>query len=252
LNLITVMWNNYIVNILDIAIVSFIFYYLLMLVKDTRAVQVLRGLLILFLATLVVPTFHFQTLGWLLEKFWVVGIIVIVMIFQPELRTILADLGRTYLDRSAFKEKLVSIDEIIRAVQLMKKKRRGALIILERQTGLKNYIESGVQVNGNVSAEILIAIFQPNSPIHDGAVIIKGNILAAAGCILPLTSELDTDKIMGTRHRAAIGITEVSDAYAIVVSEKTGRVSFARNKEYDSNIDIEKLRKKITELYKAK
>jgi len=237
------IWNNYIVNVLDILVVSLIFYYILALIKGTRAVLVLKGLLILFIATMIAPILHFQAVGWILDKFWVAGVIAIVIVFQPELRTALANLGQTSFARVSFKEQMIFIDEIIKAVDILKKKKCGALIVLEQKTGLRNYVESGIPVNGDLSAEILISIFQIASPIHDGAVIIKGNKILAAGCILPLASELSTKKIMGTRHRAAIGITEVSDACAIVVSEQSGRISLGYGKDFDSNLDIDKLKR---------
>ncbi len=244
------IWNNYIINVLDILVVSLIFYYLLVLIRGTRAVMVLRGILILFIATMIAQVLHYQAVKWILGKFWVAGIIAIVIVFQSELRTALANLGQTSLGRASFKEQMVFIDEIVKAVEVLKKKRCGALIVLEQKTGLRNYIESGMQVNGDLSAEILISIFQVTSPIHDGAVIIKVNKILAAGCILPLASELNIKKILGTRHRAAIGITEVSDACAIVVSEQSGRISLGYGKDFDSNMDIDKLRRKLVAIYR--
>jgi len=246
------LWRRYLVNILDILIVAYITYKLFMLLKGTRAIQVLRGIFILILATFVARALHFQTVSWILKGVWVAGVIAIVIVFQPELRSVLAQIGKGPVLRSFFSEKLVFIDEIIKALERLSKKGFGALIILEQNTGLRNYIESGVVINGEVTADLLCSIFMTRAPIHDGAVIVQNERLIAAGCVLPLTHEPGVTKILGTRHRAAIGITEVSDAWAIVVSEETGDISLARNGKLERKIDIKELHSEITQLYKAK
>ncbi len=246
------LWRRYLVNILDILIVAYITYKLFMLLKGTRAIQVLRGIFILILATFVARALHFQTVSWILKGVWVAGVIAIVIVFQPELRSVLAQIGKGPVLRSFFSEKLVFIDEIIKALERLSKKGFGALIILEQNTGLRNYIESGVVINGEVTADLLCSIFMTRAPIHDGAVIVQNERLIAAGCVLPLTHEPGVSKILGTRHRAAIGITEVSDAWAIVVSEETGDISLARNGKLERKIDIKELHSEITQLYKAK
>jgi len=246
------LWRRYLVNILDILIVAYITYKLFMLLKGTRAIQVLRGIFILILATFVARALHFQTVSWILKGVWVAGVIAIVIVFQPELRSVLAQIGKGPVLRSFFSEKLVFIDEIIKALERLSKKGFGALIILEQNTGLRNYIESGVVINGEVTADLLCSIFMTRAPIHDGAVIVQNERLISAGCVLPLTHEPGVTKILGTRHRAAIGITEVSDAWAIVVSEETGDISLARNGKLERKIDIKELHSEITQLYKAK
>jgi len=246
------LWRRYLVNILDILIVAYITYKLFMLLKGTRAIQVLRGIFILILATFVARALHFQTVSWILKGVWVAGVIAIVIVFQPELRSVLAQIGKGPVLRSFFSEKLVFIDEIVKALENLSKKGFGALIVLEQDTGLRNYIESGIIINGEVTTDLLCSIFMSRAPIHDGAVIVQNERLIAAGCVLPLTSESGVSKILGTRHRAAIGITEVSDAWAIVVSEETGDISLARNRKLERKIDIKELRSKITQLYKAK
>ncbi|HUW23344.1 MAG TPA: diadenylate cyclase CdaA [bacterium] len=246
------LWRRYLVNILDILIVAYITYKLFMLLKGTRAIQVLRGIFILILATFAARALHFQTVSWILKGVWVAGVIAIVIVFQPELRSVLAQIGKGPVLRSFFSEKLVFIDEIIKALERLSKKGFGALIILEQNTGLRNYIESGVVINGEVTADLLCSIFMTRAPIHDGAVIVQNERLIAAGCVLPLTHEPGVTKILGTRHRAAIGITEVSDAWAIVVSEETGDISLARNGKLERKIDIKELHSEITQLYKAK
>lgn len=246
------LWRNYLVNILDILIVAYITYKLFMLLKGTRAIQVLRGIFILILATFVARALHFQTVSWILKGVWVAGVIAIVIVFQPELRSVLARIGKGPVLKSFFSEKLVFIDEIIKALERLSKKGFGALIVLEQDTGLRNYVESGVIINGEVTADLLCSIFMSRAPIHDGAVIVQNDRLIAAGCVLPLTREPRVSKILGTRHRAAIGITEVSDAWAIVVSEETGDISLARNRKLERKIDIKELHSEITQLYKAK
>jgi diadenylate cyclase len=246
------LWRRYLVNILDILIVAYITYKLFMLLKGTRAIQVLRGIFILILATFVARALQFQTVSWILKGFWVAGVIAIVIVFQPELRSVLARIGKGPVLRSFFSEKLVFIDEIIKALERLSKKGFGALIVLEQDTGLRNYIESGVVINGEVTADLLCSIFMTRAPIHDGAVIVQNERLIAAGCVLPLTHEPGVTKILGTRHRAAIGITEVSDAWAIVVSEETGDISLARSGKLERKIDIKELLSEITSLYKAK
>ncbi|NIM03173.1 TIGR00159 family protein [bacterium] len=246
------LWKRYLVNILDILIVAYITYKLFMLLKGTRAIQVLRGLFILILATLVARALEFKTVSWILKGFWVAGVIAIVIVFQPELRSVLARIGRGPVLKSFFSEKLVFIDEIIKALERLSKKGFGALIVLEQNTGLRNYVESGVIINGEVTADLLCSIFMSRAPIHDGAAIVQNDRLIAAGCVLPLTHEPGVSKILGTRHRAAIGITEVSDAWAIVVSEETGDISLARNRKLERKIDIKELQSEITQLYKAK
>ena len=246
------LWRNYLVNILDILIVAYITYKLFMLLKGTRAIQVLRGIFILILATFVARALHFQTVSWILKGVWVAGVIAIVIVFQPELRSVLARIGKGPVLKSFFSEKLVFIDEIIKALERLSKKGFGALIVLEQDTGLRNYVESGVIINGEVTADLLCSIFMSRAPIHDGAVIVQNDRLIAAGCVLPLTREPRVSKILGTRHRAAIGITEVSDAWAIVVSEETGDISLARNRKLERKIDIKELHSEITQLYRVK
>jgi len=246
------LWRKYLINILDILVVAYVIYRLLLLLKGTRAIQVLRGLFILLLATLVAQALHFKTVSWILKGFWVAGIIAVVIVFQPELRSFLAQIGRGYVLKTFFKEKLVFVDEIIKALERLSSKGFGALVVLEQDTGLRDYIESGIIVNGEVTAELLCSIFMSRAPIHDGAVIIQNERLIAAGCVLPLTHDPGVSKILGTRHRAAIGITEVSDAWAIVVSEESGGISVAREGKLVRKIDIEELHSQLNNLYKAK
>ena len=246
------LWRRYLINILDILVVAYIIYKLFMLLKGTRGIQVLRGLFVLILATVVAGALHFKTVSWILKSFWLAGVIAIVIVFQPELRSALAQIGMGPMLKSIFREKLVFIDEIVKALERLSKKGFGALIVLEQNTGLRDYIESGVIINGEVTADLLCSIFMSRAPIHDGAVIVQNERLIAAGCVLPLTHEPGVSKILGTRHRAALGITEVSDAWAIVISEESGNISLARNRKLERKIDIKELHSELTRLYKAK
>lgn len=220
------------ISLIDILLVAFVLYKIMMLIKGTRAVQLLKGLAVLLLATTVSKWAQFYTINWMLEKAMTMVFVALPVVFQPELRRGLEQLGRGKF----FLRPLVIlgtedtsrlVGEIVRAVQVLVKNKIGALIILERETGINDHIETGTLVDGIISAEFLINIFIPRSPLHDGAAIIRGDRLAAAGCFLPLSENPDLSKELGTRHRAALGLSELSDAVAIVVSEETGIVSVA-------------------------
>ncbi|MFH1258684.1 MAG: diadenylate cyclase CdaA [Elusimicrobiota bacterium] len=246
------LWNSYLVHIVDVGVVTFIIYRLLLLVKGTRAMQVLWGVAFVAVAAILATgVFHFPTLGWLLRYFWVAGGIALLVIFQPEVRSALANLGRPWFNNLVLPEELPFIDELIEAVEECSRKSIGALIVLQQETGLKNIIETGVVINGEISKKLLLTIFYPRSALHDGAVIIQSNRLFAARCLLPLTNEPGLRKVLGTRHQAAVGVTEISDAWVIVVSEETGYVSVARKGELEQNITIKNLRQQLIELYKT-
>ena len=178
--------------------------------------------------------------------------VAIIIVLQPELRFLLAKLGSGKMASFLFRIKPDWIDAIIETLNEAQKKEWGALVVIQLNIGLKNYIETGVKINGAVSPELLLSIFNPRSPLHDGAVIIKGNKLLAASCILPLTMEEIASKLLGTRHRAAIGLSEVSDAWAIVLSEETSSISLARGGQLMRNISIDELRKELVDLYREK
>lgn len=245
-------WQNFLVSLLDILIVTFIVYKLLILLKRTRAIQVLKGLVILVFATMLASVLHLEALSWIFRGFWIVGVIAIVVVFQPELRNILAQIGGGRLSRVFFKGEEVSIDPLISGIEGMLGKRLGGLIVIERDTGLKNYIDTGTNINAELSGEILVSIVTPPGPLHDGAVIISGGRIAAAGCVLPLTQKMGVSKGLGTRHLAAIGITEMSDAWAIVVSEETSSISMAKEGWLESGIGLAELRNKLIDMQKVK
>lgn len=235
------------INLLDVAIVAIVIYKLMMLLRGTRAVQLLKGLAVLLLVTLASKMIGFQSLNWLLEKVQTVLIIAIPVVFQPELRRALEQLGRGDIFNKTLTsmgqedlEKL--LDEIVRAVKIMANQKIGALIVLERKTGLEEYVETGIKIDGLISGETLINIFIPKTPLHDGAVIIRENRIVAASCFLPLSENPNLSKELGTRHRAGIGITEVSDSIVILVSEETGVISVAEDGKLTRYLDEKTLK----------
>jgi len=235
------------IDIIDMLLVAFLIYKLFQWIKGTRAVQLIKGLVVLLVATTVSNLLGLYTINWILKSIQGMLIVAIPVVFQPELRRTLERLGRGKF----FARPLVFlgaedaariIGEIIRAVLVMAKNKMGALIVLERETGINDYIETGVRLDAVISGEFLINIFISNSPLHDGAMVIRGDRVAAAGCFLPLTENPNLSKELGTRHRAAIGITEISDAVAIVVSEETGIISVAHEGKLTRYYDEKTLR----------
>lgn len=238
-------WVQYIDDVVDILIVSYVVYKLILLLQGTRAVQLLKGIIVVVLAWMISSFFGLRTLQWLMSQVFTFGVLAIIIIFQPELRRALEQLGRGRLfTRSPQVDDqlmMKSIGDIVKAVGYLSKRRIGALIVLERETGLADYIETGTDLSAAVSSELLINIFIPNTPLHDGAVIIRKDRIMAAGCYLPLTENPFVSKELGTRHRAGIGMSEVSDAISIIVSEETGQVSIAVNGVVDRDIKDDRL-----------
>ena len=239
--------------VLDIAVVAFIIYQALLLIRGTRAVQMALGL------TLVAAFFYFSswsqlaTLSWLLQGILTILPIAVIVIFQSEIRRALAHFGKTSIlsgfssvNRSEFYE------EIVLAATTLAGRRTGALIVIERDIGLKSYIESGIALDSLVSYDILVTVFDPSVPLHDGAVIIQSGRIAAAACFLPLTVNPRLSKGLGTRHRAAIGVTEETDAVALVVSEETGSISFATDGQLERFLDADGLRRRLHETFERK
>ncbi|PTX58927.1 diadenylate cyclase [Melghirimyces profundicolus] len=243
--------TQYVNDIVDILIVSYIIYKLLMLVKGTRAVQLLKGISVVLLVWVLSNFFELSTLQWLTETLFSWGIIVIIIIFQPELRRALEQLGRgRFFNRSAREDEQMitkAVGEMVKAVAYLTKRRIGALIVVERQTGLSDYVESGIELDAHLGSELLSNIFTPNAPLHDGAVVVRHDRVVAAGCYLPLSENPFISKELGTRHRAGMGISEVTDAVAIIVSEETGRISLAVQGQLERGLSDEEL---ISRLYK--
>ena len=243
-------------NILEIVIISFLVYEILVWIKNTRAWNLLKGLLVILMFVVFAAVFHLTVILWILENTTTIAVTALLVIFQPELRKALEQLGSRNIlsnilsfddgkDSQAFSDK--TINELVRATFEMAKVKTGALMVIERGSSLKEIERTGIEINGLVTSQLLINIFEHNTPLHDGAVVIRGNRITAATCYLPLSDNLALSKDLGTRHRAAVGISEVSDSMTIVVSEETGKVSLAVEGELYRNIDEEFLKKKLSE-----
>lgn len=245
-----------ITDIIDILIVSYVIYKMILLVRGTRAVQLLKGIIVVVLAWAISGWFKLNTLQWMMNQMFTFGVLAVVIIFQPELRRALEQLGRGKLfSRSSTdddQDMAQRISQVLKAVNHLAKRKIGALIVFERETGLNDYVESGIPLQSLISSELLINIFSPNTPLHDGAVIIRKNQLMAAGCYLPLSENPFISKELGTRHRAAIGMSEVSDAVCVVVSEETGQISLAINGQIVRDIKEESLVSKLYEELRPK
>ena len=243
-------------DIVDIMIVAFFLYKSYSMMKDTRAVALLKGLIVLLIATLVSKWLGLNVINWILQKSMTVVLVALPVVFQPELRRALEQLGRGgFFKKNIFlsaEETESFLDEISKATIVLAKNKIGALMVFERETGLTDYIETGIKVGGLVSSEFLINIFIPNTPMHDGAVIMRGDRVMAAGCLLPLTDDRTLNKELGTRHRAAIGISEQSDCVVVVVSEETGTISLARGGHLLRHLDGDSLKNALRPLFVGK
>lgn len=248
--------NINIIHIIDIAVVAFAFYKVFMLIRETRAEQLIKGIILLLVAAKASQLLKLYTVYWILQNTMTVGVIALLIVFQPELRRALEYIGRSRLFTKSFieleKEKTnETVEEIVEAVASLARQKIGALIVIEKETGLNEVVETGNRIDGLVSSGLLINIFIPNTPLHDGAVMIKEDKIKAAGCFLPLTENMNLSKDLGTRHRAALGISERSDAVAIVVSEETGAISAADKGSLSRYLDIKTLRTILTNIYKS-
>ncbi|MFC0232571.1 diadenylate cyclase CdaA [Vagococcus entomophilus] len=248
--------TNFLINILDIVVVWFLLYRLIMVVKGTKAVQLFKGIAIILVIRVLSGWIGLNTVSWIMNQVITYGVIAAIVIFQPEVRRGLEHLGRGSLFKKSKKiiqEESSMIDAFDKAIQYMSKRKIGALITIERNTGLDDYIETGIPINASITGELLINIFIPNTPLHDGAVIIKNQKIAVACAYLPLSESSLIPKVFGTRHRAAVGISEVSDAITIIVSEETGDVSLTLNNELLPHLTQEEYLKILSqELVKEK
>ncbi len=242
-----------ITDVLDIVIITFLIYKLLGFIRETRAEQLAKGLLLLVVATLLSKWMHLYTLHWLLSSLISAGLVAIVVIFQPELRRALEYLGRSRITNvfgEVDKEEAKRIvGQFVEAVDSMSASRTGALIVIEREIALNDIVETGTIIDAQITAQMIGTIFYEGTPLHDGAVIVRGDKLYAAGCVLPLTQNKELNKELGTRHRAGIGITENSDALVIIVSEETGVISVAQNGRLTRFLDGKSIEKKLLNLY---
>lgn len=234
-------------DIIDIAIISYAVYKLFSLLRNTRAEQVLKGFIIVLIFASIADIFHLNTVSWLMNQFLTVALIFIIVLFQPELRSALERLGRgrrLFIPDSR-KDDERTVNEIVSAMGSLSRQKIGALVVLERKVGLSDIIESGTMLGADVSSELLINIFIPNTPLHDGAVIIENDTIQAAACYLPLTNSNTVSKELGTRHRAAIGISERSDCVVVVVSEETGTISIVENGTINRYMDEVSLKARL-------
>ena len=247
-------------DVIEIIIISVLVYYMLVWIKDTRAWMLLRGILVILAFVLLAIVFEMNTIVWIADKLFSVAITAVVVIFQPEMRKALENIGRKNIITNLFNfefgknttEKFSdkTITELVKASYEMGKVKTGALIVVEDEIVLTEYERTGIDVDGILTSQLLINIFEKNTPLHDGAVIVRGDRVVSATCYLPLTDSLDISKDLGTRHRAAVGISEVSDSLTIVVSEETGKVSIAMGGELYRNVDAEFLKNKLTFIQK--
>ena len=248
------------IDFVEICIISFLFYQVLLWIKNTRAWMLLRGILVILIFVAIAAIFQMSTILWIAEKTLSVGVVALVIIFQPEMRKALENLGsKNFLanlltfdfskgEQEKFSDK--TINELVKACYEMGKVKTGALIVVEDEIVLAEYERTGIAVDGILTSQLLINIFEKNTPLHDGAVIMRGDRVVSATCYLPLSDNLSLSKDLGTRHRAAVGISEVSDSMTIVVSEETGKVSIAMGGELYRNVDADFLRNKLRYIQK--
>lgn len=253
MGLFSIIKNITIWNVFDILIVAYIFYKIFMLIKETRAVQLVKGLVLIGIVMKLSEILGLITLHWLIQNTFTVGLIALIIIFQPELRKALEHLGRSKILTKKFFDTDEEIEKVIEQIAIaavnMSATKTGALMVIEQQTGLNEFVETGIRIGANVSSALLENIFVENTPLHDGAVIIRRDKIVAAACVLTLT-EQQVSKEFGTRHRAAIGITENADCIAVVVSEETGKISIVVNGRLTRNYDAERIRSVLMKLIK--
>jgi diadenylate cyclase len=243
----------WILDLLDILLVAVLFYRLLILVKGTRSAQMYVGLLLIALVAFVARQFDLIAIRWIADSLKTVWLIAFVIIFQPEIRHMLAQFGRTRYFRSFLRgDTFGVIGELIRGVETLSQRRHGALIVMERNVGLRNFVETGTRIDAKVSAELLVTLFSPGSPLHDGAVILREDTVIAASCILPLSAGTSAPLGLGTRHRAGLGLSEETDAAVIVVSEESGGISVAYRGHMKRNLNEGELRSELSRIFRLR
>jgi len=240
-----------IMDIIDIVLLALVIYWILKLTSKTRAIQVLKGLGLILLAAWVTDFLGLVGIKWLLNYVLTAGAVLIVILFQPELRRALAQLGRGRIDLYSSRATSAQdiVDNLLRAILNMSKKRVGALIVFERKTGLKDVLESGTRIGADITSELLENLFFIGSPLHDGAVIIRERTIESAGCFLPLSDNKQIGQELGTRHRAALGISEVSDSLTLIISEETGVISLAQDGKLIRYLDSKAIKDMLEDLY---
>lgn len=239
------------VDLIDILIVAFLIYKLLELVKGTRSAQMIIGLVVIFIVAFLAYWFQLEGLKWLFSNLATVGFIVLVVVFQPEIRGGLAQIGHTkFMRRFIRSESTQAIDELVKGAIRLSELRYGGLIVIEQQVGLKNIIATGREINAEISSDLLTTIFTPYTPLHDGAVIVEGDKVMAAACVLPMTQNPRFANLFGMRHRAAIGVTEESDAVCLVISEETGAISITYGGVFKRDLEKLTLKESLVEILK--
>jgi diadenylate cyclase len=233
----------------EIGILWFVYYVILMFARGTRGVYVLRGIILITLFFIITKHLNLECINWIFTKLFGLSILAFLIIFQQEIRRGLANIGQRRWYRFFLKESEI-ISEISSACFLLSKKKIGALIAIERETRLENYIESGIEIDAKVNTELLMTIFTPNTPLHDGGIVISGDRITATGCLFPLTQNPKVSSNLGTRHRAALGISEETDAIVIIVSEETGGVSVAIAGRLTHDLDREAMERVLSNLYR--
>jgi diadenylate cyclase len=237
-------------DLVDILLVCIIVYRVLLLIRGTRAVQMLTGFGIILIVYYISERFRFYTLHTILVEFFNNFILILIIVFQDEIRKALTQVGRNpFFTTTNTIEEVAIIEELCQSAHILAQQNVGALIVLERETGLKNYVEAGTALDSRVSADLIAAIFHPTSPIHDGAIIIRNSRISSAGCLLPISRDPQLRKELGTRHRAALGLTHETDAVVIVVSEERGEVSLAHHGTMLRDLDINALRHQLLDLF---
>ncbi len=241
------------IDLLDILLVAVLFYRLLILVKGTRSAQMYVGLLVIVLVGLIAREFDLIAVRWIVDSLKTVWLIAFVILFQPELRHALAQFGRTRYFRSFVRPDTYPVlGEVVRAVEALAQLRHGALIVIERNVGLRNFAETGTRLDAKVSAELLVTLFSPGSPLHDGALVLREDAVVAASCILPLSSNPRVSATLGTRHRAALGLSEETDAAVIVVSEQSGAISIAYRGTLKQRLNEGELRSELVRIFRIR
>jgi diadenylate cyclase len=249
----TPVHDFWLLDVLDIFLVAVLFYRLLILVKGTRSAQMYVGLLVIVLVGIAAREFDLIAVKWIADSLKTVWLIAFVIIFQPELRHALARFGRTKYFRSFLRGDTYGVlGEVVRGVETLAQRRHGALIVLERNVGLRNFVDTGTRLDAKVSAELLVTLFSPGSPLHDGAVIVREDNVVAASCILPLSANPRAAGALGTRHRAALGLSEESDAAIIVVSEESGAISVAFRGQMKRHLNEGELRSELVRIFRVR
>lgn len=244
--------KTYLLPVVNISIIAFVIYRTYLIISGTRAIQVVKGLALIILTLWISQFLGLETISWLLNQLIQVAVIAVIILFQPEIRRMLSKIGQNRFLGAFFKESINIIDTLANSAEELSNQKIGALIAIESKIGLKNYIESGVVIDGVLSSALLFSIFEEKSPLHDGAVIIRGERIIAAKCILPLTERHELLEGYGTRHLAALGFAEETDAFVIAVSGETGKISIALNGKIEMGVSKNRLKERLNQLLTIK